>query len=157
MILVCIRWYAAYPLSYRDLEEIMEERGVLRVLEEERARREAANSPDKDLGSIMVAARRCDGAAYRRVENRDRGLWRWRHPGLQGRCDEASPQSKASRHAQPGDVFSFQLAVKMDLPLFFKGRDFLKTPVKNAMNILGYEMTEKNLGVPTLRNLTWGQ
>jgi len=29
VILVCIRWYAAYPLSYRHLEEIMEERGVL--------------------------------------------------------------------------------------------------------------------------------
>ena len=28
MILVCIRWYAAYPLSYRHLEEMMEERGV---------------------------------------------------------------------------------------------------------------------------------
>src|ERR1035437_1798422 len=28
-ILVCIRWYAAYPLSYRHLEEMMEERGVL--------------------------------------------------------------------------------------------------------------------------------
>jgi len=28
IILVCIRWYAAYPLSYRHLEEIMEERGV---------------------------------------------------------------------------------------------------------------------------------
>jgi putative transposase len=28
VILVCIRWYAAYPLSYRHLEEIMEERGV---------------------------------------------------------------------------------------------------------------------------------
>ena len=27
-ILVCIRWYAAYPLSYRQLEEMMEERGV---------------------------------------------------------------------------------------------------------------------------------
>ena len=27
-ILVCIRWYVAYPLSYRHLEEIMEERGV---------------------------------------------------------------------------------------------------------------------------------
>jgi putative transposase len=26
--LVCIRWYAAYPLSYRHLEEMMEERGV---------------------------------------------------------------------------------------------------------------------------------
>jgi putative transposase len=28
VILVCIRWYAAYPLSYRHLEEIMNERGV---------------------------------------------------------------------------------------------------------------------------------
>jgi len=56
-----------------------------------------------------------------------------------------------------GDVFSFQLAVKMDLPLFFQGNDFLKTPVKNAMSILGYEMTEKNLGVPALRNASLGQ
>ena len=29
VILVCIRWYAAYPLSYRHLEEIMRERGVV--------------------------------------------------------------------------------------------------------------------------------
>ena len=28
VILVCIRWYAAYPLSYRHLEEMMRERGV---------------------------------------------------------------------------------------------------------------------------------
>ena len=28
IILVCIRWHAAYPLSYRHLEEMMEERGV---------------------------------------------------------------------------------------------------------------------------------
>ena len=28
IILICIRWYAAYPLSYRHLEEMMEERGV---------------------------------------------------------------------------------------------------------------------------------
>lgn len=28
IILLCIRWYAAYPLSYRLLEEMMEERGV---------------------------------------------------------------------------------------------------------------------------------
>ena len=27
-ILVCIRWYAAYPLSYRHLEEMMQERSV---------------------------------------------------------------------------------------------------------------------------------
>jgi len=29
VILVCIRWYAAYPLNYRHLEEMMEERGVV--------------------------------------------------------------------------------------------------------------------------------
>ena len=29
VILVCMRWYAAYPLSYRHLEEMMQERGVL--------------------------------------------------------------------------------------------------------------------------------
>ena len=28
LILTCIRWYAAYPLSYRHLEEMMHERGV---------------------------------------------------------------------------------------------------------------------------------
>ena len=28
VILVCIRWYVAYPLSYRHLKEIMEERAV---------------------------------------------------------------------------------------------------------------------------------
>jgi len=28
VILVCIRWYAACRLSYRRLEEMMEERGV---------------------------------------------------------------------------------------------------------------------------------
>ena len=28
IILVCIRWYAAYPLSLRHLEEMMQERGV---------------------------------------------------------------------------------------------------------------------------------
>ena len=27
MILQCIRWYLAYPLSYRNIEEMMKERG----------------------------------------------------------------------------------------------------------------------------------
>ena len=27
-ILTCVRWYLAYPLSYRQVEELMEERGV---------------------------------------------------------------------------------------------------------------------------------
>jgi putative transposase len=28
IILTCVRWYVAYPLSYRQIEELMEERGV---------------------------------------------------------------------------------------------------------------------------------
>jgi putative transposase len=28
IILTCMRWYVAYPLSYRHVEELMEERGV---------------------------------------------------------------------------------------------------------------------------------
>jgi transposase-like protein len=46
LILVCIRWYAAYPLSYRHLEEIMEERGV---------------SVDHSVGHSFPAAHREDG------------------------------------------------------------------------------------------------
>jgi ribonuclease VapC len=47
-----------------------------------------------------------------------------------------------------GDLFSFQLATKMGLPLFFQGIDFLGTPVKNAMKMRGYAMTKSNKGVP---------
>ena len=28
VMVVCARWYAAYPLSFRHLEEMMQERGV---------------------------------------------------------------------------------------------------------------------------------
>jgi putative transposase len=28
VILQCVRWYVAYPLTYRNLEEMMAERGV---------------------------------------------------------------------------------------------------------------------------------
>jgi transposase-like protein len=28
IILLCVRWYLGYPLSYRDLEEMMLERGL---------------------------------------------------------------------------------------------------------------------------------
>lgn len=28
IILTCVRWYVTYPLSYRQLEELMQERGV---------------------------------------------------------------------------------------------------------------------------------
>jgi len=28
LMLVCVRWYSAYPLSFRQIEEMMAERGV---------------------------------------------------------------------------------------------------------------------------------
>ena len=28
IIRMCVRWYVAYPLSYRHVEELMQERGV---------------------------------------------------------------------------------------------------------------------------------
>ena len=28
VIILCVRWYLRYPLSYRDLEEMMAERGL---------------------------------------------------------------------------------------------------------------------------------
>ena len=28
IILLCVRWYLAYPLSYRNIEEMMLERGI---------------------------------------------------------------------------------------------------------------------------------
>jgi putative transposase len=28
ILLTCVRWYVAYQLSYRQLEEVMQERGV---------------------------------------------------------------------------------------------------------------------------------
>jgi putative transposase len=28
IILLCVRWYLAYPLSYRNQEEMMEESGI---------------------------------------------------------------------------------------------------------------------------------
>jgi putative transposase len=28
IILTCVRWYVAYPLSYRQVEELLEERGM---------------------------------------------------------------------------------------------------------------------------------
>ena len=28
VILTCVRWYVAYPLSYRQVEELMQERGI---------------------------------------------------------------------------------------------------------------------------------
>ena len=45
-----------------------------------------------------------------------------------------------------GDLFTYALAKETGLPLFFQGTDFAHTNIVNAMEKLGYEMSEK--GVP---------
>lgn len=45
-----------------------------------------------------------------------------------------------------GDLFTYSLAKKMNLPLFFQGKDFANTDLANAMKQLGYEVSE--MGVP---------
>ena len=71
-------------------------------------------------------------------------------PGYKAAAMKHHLKAKPPGLLNMGDVFSFQLATKMDLPLFFQGKDFLTTPVKSAMTILGYEMSQAKLGVPTL-------
>lgn len=45
-----------------------------------------------------------------------------------------------------GDLFTYSLAKKMNLPLFFQGTDFENTDLANAIKNLGYEMS--GMGVP---------
>ena len=45
-----------------------------------------------------------------------------------------------------GDLFTYASAMEMGLPLFFQGTDFASTKIANAMEKLGYEMSEK--GIP---------
>ena len=35
IILLCVRWYCRYQLSYRDLEEMMRERSLSNVIEQD--------------------------------------------------------------------------------------------------------------------------
>ena len=76
IILVCIRWYAAYPLSYRHLEEIMAERGV--TVDHSSINRWAI----RFLPLIEQAARRCKrpvGQSWRMDETyiKVNGVWKY--------------------------------------------------------------------------------
>ena len=61
VILVCIRWYAAYPLSYRHLEEMMQERGV--VVDH------ATRNPDQDPASQIPQQYRGAGSPCRQTRH----------------------------------------------------------------------------------------
>ncbi len=66
VILVCIRWYAAYPLSCRHLEEMMEERGVTTVDHSTVSRRTIRFLPL--LGKIFRKYKRSVGGSWRMDE-----------------------------------------------------------------------------------------
>jgi transposase-like protein len=76
IILTCVRWYLAYPLSYRHLEEIMQERGV---------------SVDNSAINCCIGIPPC--SVRIRPERRPHG-YRWRQ------CSEVHPpcQWQASGH-----------------------------------------------------------
>jgi transposase-like protein len=38
VILLCVRWYLAYNLSLRDLEEMMTERGISRLMRKQQSK-----------------------------------------------------------------------------------------------------------------------
>ncbi len=48
-----------------------------------------------------------------------------------------------------GDLFAYALAMALDAPLFFQGRDFICTDVVNAMETLGY--VHSAAGEPQIR------
>ena len=51
-----------------------------------------------------------------------------------------------------GDLFTYALAKETGLPLFFQGTDFANTNIVNAMEKLGYEMSEKGVPQPAREN-----
>jgi len=85
VILLCVRWYCRYSLSYRDLEEMMRERGldvdhstVFRWVQryapeiryERRSQKQTSSVPPKFLlnfGGLPVGHRRAQGQAPARI------------------------------------------------------------------------------------------
>ena len=62
VMLVCVRWYAAYPLSLRNLEEMMAERGVL--VDHATVHRWALKMPPV-LAEILRGRKHAVGASWR--------------------------------------------------------------------------------------------
>jgi hypothetical protein len=67
IILICVRWYLAYPLSYRNLEEMMAERGASIVVRPGKAA--CSSGCEFRLGN---RAPRAQYRALRRVRQRRR-------------------------------------------------------------------------------------
>ena len=76
VMLVCVRWYAAYPLSLRHIEEMMAERGVL--VDHTTVHRWSIKMLPI-LAAAMRRRKRCVGASWRMDETyiKVRGQWKY--------------------------------------------------------------------------------
>ena len=76
IVLVCIRWYAAYPLSYRHIEEMMAERGI-HVDHSTLNRWVVRLAPQ--LEKVFQSRRRSRGLSWRMDETyiKVRGTWKY--------------------------------------------------------------------------------
>src|SRR5215470_18813236 len=87
IILLCVRWYLRYSLSYRDLEEMMAERGlsVDHVTIWRWMQRSRGHASDSERADPMAAEGRCGGAApvhpqhfrHRRMKANTRTPFSW--------------------------------------------------------------------------------
>src|SRR5258706_14402978 len=80
-MLVCVRWYAAYPLSLRNLEEMMAERGV--IVDHATVHRWALKIVPV-LAAVFRRRKRPVGSSWRVDETYIRigGQWKDLYPGV---------------------------------------------------------------------------
>ena len=98
-MLVCVRWYVAYPLSLRNLEEMMAERGI--SVDHSTVHRWAI----KLLPVVEKAFRRCKrpvGKSWRVDETyiKVKGQWKYLYPYSSVRCQLSAENWSSSRRSE---------------------------------------------------------
>jgi putative transposase len=81
IILTCVRWYVAYPLSYRHVEELMQERGV--SLDHTTVNRWVVKYSPR-LEAVFHCRKRPVGRRWRmdEINIRVKGEWRYLYRGV---------------------------------------------------------------------------
>ncbi|SCZ85975.1 Integrase (fragment) [Nitrosomonas mobilis] len=124
VILICIRWYAAYPLSCRHLEEMMEERGV--TVDHSTVSRWAIRFLPL-LEKIFIKYKRPVGGSWRMdgIYIKVKGVWKYFHRAVD----------------KEGNTIDFLLKVKRDIAatmrFFKKAINSNDMPEKVAMDKRG--------------------
>ena len=98
-MLVCVRWYAAYPLSLRNLEEMMAERGV--IVDHATVHRWALKILPV-LGAVFRRRKRPVGSSWRVDETYIKVGGRWKY--LYRAVDRHDQQGAASLPRTPSPV-----------------------------------------------------